>query len=147
VFIGIGSISIRKKIVDKLNKYKNVYFPSIIHPSVIKDPRITKLTIGKGVIICARTVLTTNIFINDFTQINIGCTISHDAHIGSFITISPGVNISGNVTILNNTFIGAGSTIIENITINSEIIVGAGSVVISNLELPGTYVGVPAKKI
>ena len=46
-----------------------------------------------------------------------------------------------------NTWIGAGATVSNNVNICADCMIGAGAVVIKNIEEPGTYVGVPARKI
>ena len=43
--------------------------------------------------------------------------------------------------------IGANSTIIDKISICSDVIIGAGSLVICNINIPGTYVGNPVRKV
>jgi sugar O-acyltransferase (sialic acid O-acetyltransferase NeuD family) len=142
--IAVGSGSIRQKIVNKIRSNKTI-FPNLIHPSVIMDKR--NISFGEGIIICAGTILTTNISIGDFVHVNLSTTIGHDTTIADFVTISPGVSISGNVTILSECFIGTGTRIIEKVEITNNIIVGSGAVVIKSLFSPGTYIGIPAKKI
>jgi UDP-3-O-[3-hydroxymyristoyl] glucosamine N-acyltransferase len=101
--IAVGSPQIREKIYKKIDSNLTVY-PNLIHPSVIMDKR--SVGFGKGIIICAGSILTTNIKINDFVQINLDCTIGHNSNINEFTTVSPGVHISGNVDISKKVFIG-----------------------------------------
>jgi acetyltransferase-like isoleucine patch superfamily enzyme len=51
------------------------------------------------------------------------------------------------VSVGENTFIGAGSTVVNTVSIPRDTIVGAGAAVIKSLPCPGTYVGVPARRI
>ena len=60
------------------------------------------IKIGEGSIICAGTILTTNLVFGKFTQLNLLTTIGHDTILGDFCTTGPGVNISGNCNIGNN---------------------------------------------
>ena len=46
-----------------------------------------------------------------------------------------------------SSWIGIGSSIIQGVEIGEGTSIGAGSVVIKDITEPGTYVGVPIKKI
>ena len=71
----------------------------------------------------------------------------HDTVIGDFSTIAPNAAIMGRVRIGERCYIGANATIIPEITICPDTIIGAGAVVNKSIKEPGTYVGVPAKRI
>lgn len=142
--LAIGSSKIRRIIYEKIAS-KNTLFPTLIHPSVIFDRNSIK--IEQGVVIEANVTLTTDANIGEFTHINIGSTISHDAQIGPFVTISPAVHIAGNVTLEENIFLGINATIIERIKICANTVIGAGAVVTKEINDCGTYVGIPAVKI
>ena len=139
----IGDPIIKKKVMERLQGSKNKY-PVLIHPSVIYSD---KVTFGEGSIICAGNIITVNIEIGKHVIINLDCTIGHDAKIGDYSTILPSVNVSGDVDIEECVSVGTGSAIIQGIKIGNNTIVGAGGVVINDLCEPGTYVGVPVKKI
>lgn len=144
VVIAIGNPSIRKKIYDKLKNKKNILFPSIIDENIQLDDTNK---IGIGNILCAGTILTTNITIGNFNHINLSCTIGHDVVLNDFITIYPSVNVSGSVKIESFSEIGTGSQIIQGKNIGANVTIGAGSVVVKNLLDAGTYVGVPVRKL
>ncbi|WP_264563648.1 acetyltransferase [Flavobacterium sp. N3904] len=142
--LAIGSSKIRRIVFNKILS-KNVFFPNLIHPSVIYDE--TRIKLGIGIVIGPNVTMTTDIAIDEFVHINIGSTISHDAKIGAFTTISPGAHIAGNVTLKENVFIGINAVIIEKISICEDAIIGAGAVVVKKIYNSGTYIGIPAKKI
>lgn len=147
-FIAVGSPIIKAKIVSGiLSHASDCKFPNLIHPDVSYDKRATKMITGHGNVICSKSALTTDIVIGNFVHINLACTIGHDSVIDDFTTLSPGVRVSGNVHINEKVFIGTGAVIVEKISICDNTIIGAGSVVTKNLVLPGTYVGMPARKI
>lgn len=146
-YIAIGSPVIRRKIWDKFKDFSPIHYPVLIHPSVFYDERQDRVKLGTGSILCAGTVLTTDVTIGDFVHVNINSTIAHDTQIGNFCTISPGCNISGNVILGENVFLGTNAKIIERISICNDVIIGAGSLVTKSITEPGTYVGIPAKKI
>ena len=58
-----------------------------------------------------------------------------------------GAHIAGTVTVGQSTWIGAGAVVSNNLRICDNVMIGAGAVVIRDIEEPGTYVGVPARKI
>lgn len=137
----IGASKVRRKVIKKL---EGVMFETLIDPSVQMSER---LTIGKGCIICAGTIMTVNINIGSHSIINLDCTIGHDVVIKDFVTLYPSVNISGNAVLGECVEMGTGSQIIPGLKIGEGTIVGAGAVVVK--ELPGecTAVGSPAKII
>ncbi len=98
-------------------------------------------------IICPGAQTTVNVTFGSCVIVNLNATIGHDCVIGDFATISPGANISGNVTLGKRCYIGTGAAIIEGVTICDDVVIGAGAVVVKDITEPGTYVGVPAKRI
>lgn len=143
VVIAIGNAKVRKLIYNKIKENKNLSFPNLVDPSTI----IGEVDMGIGNIICAGTIATVNIKINNFNIINLDCTIGHDDVLTDFITVYPSVNISGNTTINEVVEIGTGTQIIQGKNICSNVIIGAGAVVVKDIGEEGTYIGIPVKKI
>lgn len=143
IAIGIGEPNTKSIIVNKLKDSNNRY-PNLIHPNAIVSEQVS---LGKGCIITAGTIITVNIIIKDFVTVNLDTTIGHDVTLHDFVTVLPSVNISGNVEIKESTMIGTGSAIIQGLTIGSNTTVGAGSVVIRNIPDNCVSVGNPAKVI
>lgn len=144
VAIAIGTGRIRETLFQQFKTNSNLYFPNLIDPSVIHSDLIT---LGIGNIICAGCILTVNIQISDFVNINANCIVSHDDLIDSFVTILPNTNVSGNVHVYSHCYLGAGSTIIQGITIGNNTTIGAGAVVVRDIPSNCTAVGIPAKPI
>lgn len=142
VVVAIGSSYDREKIVNSLPK--NTKFFTFIHKSVqIFDD----IDIGEGSIICANSILTTNIKIGKHAQLNRATNISHDVQIGDYFTTAPNVHISGNCKIGNNVYFGVNSCTKEKIRICDDVIIGLNSGVIKNIDNSGVYVGTPAIKL
>ena len=141
IAIAIGNPLTKEFLYQRINN-KNIYFPTLIHPSVHIGNNIQ---IGKGCIICANTILTCDIDIQDFIILNLSCTVGHDAVIQSFCSIMPSVNISGEVIVGKNCFIGTGVQVINQLSIGANTIIGAGALVHKNIPENVTAVGVPAK--
>lgn len=104
-------------------------------------------TLGKNVFVAHRSHIGPRTSIGDNTIINTHSVIEHDCRIGKHTHISVNAVIAGSCQIGDYVMVGAGATVIDGIKIASNIIIGAGAVVVSDLTEPGTYVGVPAKKI
>lgn len=143
--LAFGEPNLKKKVYSKFNN-PLIDFPTIIHPSVwIGDRDFVK--VGKGCIICAGNMITTNVELSDFITLNLGCTVGHDTKIGAFSSFMPSVNISGEVNIGEGVYVGTGAKIINQLEIGEHTIVGAGAVVSKSLPSNCTAVGVPAKPI
>ncbi len=143
---GIGNPKKKKKIINKLKLNENMVFPNLIHPSFIGD--LDKISFGEGNIITANNIFTTDIKIGSFNIFNLSCTLGHDATIGDFNVFNPTVNLSGGIKVSNTNLIGTGVQILQYIEfLADEIIIGAGAVVSKSIREPGTYVGIPAKKL
>ena len=71
----------------------------------------------------------------------------HNVQIGDYTTIAPNAVILGFVNIERKCYIGANSSILPHITICEDVIIGAGTVVTKDITEPGTYVGIPARRI
>lgn len=145
IAVSVGNPVTKKKIIDKIvNPLVN--YPTLVHPSAwIGDKDFVKL--GKGCIICAGNMITTNIEIGDFVILNLGCTVGHDSIIKDYAAFMPSVNISGEVVIEEGVYVGTGAKIINQLEIGAYTIVGAGAVVAKSLPARCTAVGVPAKVI
>jgi sugar O-acyltransferase (sialic acid O-acetyltransferase NeuD family) len=121
---------------------------TIVHPRVEMSDSVL---MGQGTIVCAGTVLTTNIHIGNHVQVNVGCTISHDAVIGDFTTLSPGIHVAGHVQMGNGVFIGIGASIINGrsgkpLVIGDGAIIAAGACVTGDVSAGAMVAGVPAVK-
>ena len=142
VLVAVGSSKDRYDIVQKLPKTTK-YF-TFIHPTALIAGDVK---IGEGSFIGAYSILTTNIKIGKHTLLNRGNQIGHDTTIGDYFSAMPGAIVSGNVTIYDLVYMGTNSSIKEKISIHSLSTIGSNAAVVKHINEPGTYVGVPAKKI
>jgi sugar O-acyltransferase (sialic acid O-acetyltransferase NeuD family) len=145
VVVAVGDPALRENCVKKCMA-AGLAFASLVHPRVEASQWIS---IGIGTIVCAGSILTTNVTIGRHVHINVGCTISHDANFGDFVTLSPGVHISGWVNLGRCAFLGTGAVVINGsskrpISIGENGVIGAGACVIRDVAPNTTVVGVPA---
>lgn len=142
-FVAIGNNSVRGHFVTALEE-KDINVISLIHPSSIIAGDVV---IGNGTVIMAGAIVNCKSKIGKGVILNTGCTVDHENIIGDYVHLSPGCHTSGQVVIQKETWLGTGSIVINNVEICERCTIGAGCVVISDLSQPGTYVGVPARRI
>ena len=143
--IGIGDPPAIKEIFENFGNLQNISFPNIIHPGTIWDR--DRISLGKGNIICAGNIFTTDIQIGNFNYFNLNCTYGHDIEIGDFCVFNPGINLSGGVKIGDGCLIGTGATILQYLNIGEGAVIGAGAVVTKDVAPKSVVVGAPAKPI
>jgi sugar O-acyltransferase (sialic acid O-acetyltransferase NeuD family) len=85
--------------------------------------------VGAGCIINTGAVVEHECIVEDYTHVSVNSTLAGRSHLGKFV------------------FLGTGATVIDGISIVDNVTIGAGGVVVESIGSPGTYVGVPAKKI
>lgn len=141
LFIAVGNGQIRKKLMER---EAGRVFPVLIHPSAIVADDVK---IEDGSVVMAGAVINPGAKIGKGVIINTCASVDHDCVVSNYSHISVGAHIAGTVEIGECTWIGAGATVSNNVHICDNCMIGAGSVVIKNIDEPGTYVGVPARKI
>ena len=139
IYIAVGNISIRKKIIKKFSKYN---FFSLIHPSSVVS-KYAKL--GKGITIGPQCVVTANANLGDFNNLNSFTQISHDNILGTNNSLSPYVKLMGNCKIGNNNFFGANTTLLPNISLGNLNYIGANSLLTKKFSSNKLIYGSPAK--
>ncbi|MDG4893871.1 acetyltransferase [Mesorhizobium sp. WSM4976] len=77
--------------------------------------------------------------------INSGAIVDHECVVGDFSHISINSTVAGRCQIGEQVMVGAGATVIDGISICSNVTVGAGATVVRDIEVPGVYIGTPAR--
>ena len=116
----------------------------MIHPSAVIG---TDVEIGIGSVVMAGVVINSSTKIGKGCIVNTSSSLDHDNIIEDYVHISPGVRTAGSVSIGKLTWIGIGSVVSNNVNIYSSCKVGAGAVVVKDITEPGTYVGVPVRRV
>jgi sugar O-acyltransferase (sialic acid O-acetyltransferase NeuD family) len=145
-YVAIGDCKTRERLFNTYFKLDDCQDNSF-YWSILKKNYHETNVIGNSSMLMRGSVITTNVKLGLSNLVNINATIGHDSIFGDFCTLSPGCNIAGNVRIGNRVYFGMGSNVIEGLHICNDVIIGAGAVVVKDITEPGTYVGIPAKKI
>jgi len=148
--LGVGEPALRRRLARRHGLRR---FANLIHPlASFGHGQRQRVERQQGVIVCAGVRLSCDIAVGDFSLFNLNATVSHDCLIGDFATVSPQACVLGNVQVGEAAWIGAGAVVRQGqpgqpLRIGADCIIGAGAVVLSDCPGPGTYVGVPARKI
>ncbi len=148
VAVAIGSPQTRETVTRRA-ELQGFRLATLVHPRV---ERSRWVAFGDGAVICAGSILTTNITIGRHVQINLDCTIGHDVRMDDFATLAPGVHVSGWVTLGRRAYVGTGASIINGtedrpLVVGDDAVVGAGACVTRSVDPGVTAVGVPAKPL
>ena len=138
--IAIGSNAIRRRIAESLP----VKWCTAVHPSAVVSQYAR---IGAGSVIMPNAVVNSGASIGMHCIVNSGAIIEYDNRLSDYVHISPGASLGGTVFVGQETHIGIGASVRNNISICGGCTIGAGAVVVKNITEPGTYVGVPARRI
>lgn len=142
-FVAIGNNSIREKMQEKLED-EGLSIASLTHPKAVIA---TDVEIGKGTAIMAGVIINSSCKIGKGCIINTASTLDHDNVIEDYVHVSPGVHLAGTVSVGKRSWLGVGSIVSNNLNISDDSQLGAGAVAVKDIVEPGTYVGVPVRKV
>lgn len=143
VIVAIGTPDIRERMLEWVLKL-GFEVPVLIHPNAVVAGDVT---IGKGSVVMAGAVVNSGTEAGKGVIVNTACSVDHDCRLDDYSHVSVGAHLAGTVHVGKRTWIGAGAVISNNVNVCADVMVGAGAVVVKDIKEPGTYVGVPAKKL
>ncbi len=143
IFAGVGSNTVRQTLLEKLESL-GASIPILVHPNAIIG---TQVELGAGSAVMAGAIINCCTRMGRGCIVNTGAAIDHDNILEDYVHISPGANLAGTVRIGKGSWLGIGSSVSNNISISSNCNIGAGAVVIKDITEPGTYVGVPVRRV
>lgn len=144
IVCSINNGRIKQRIVAKALENPNLELANVIDPSaVIADDA----HLGKGIIMQPFVFIAVNATLGDNVVVNHSAGVGHDDVIGECTTISPGVTVGGHTTTGECCYLGAGCHVLQGLNICEDVTIGASASVIRDITEPGTYVGVPVRKV
>jgi len=134
----------RKNLIDYI-KLHNLNKCSFIHKSSCIN--LETITVGPGTFIMQYCVIAHEAAIGEDCLITPYTLISHRVKLGNSVNVCPNSLINGSVTVGDYTYIGSRSTLRDNVNIAANTYVGMMSSVSKDIDVIGTYVGSPCRKI
>lgn len=138
--VAIGNAGVRKTIQNEISDAVT----TLVHPAAVIGAGVK---IGKGSVVMAGAVINPYARIGEGCIVNTCASVDHDCVVGDYVHISVGAHLAGNVHVGSGTWVGIGATVSNNVAICPDCMIGAGAVVVRDITEPGTYVGIPAKKL
>lgn len=142
-FVAIGNNAARKALIERVVS-AGYSLVSLVDPTALVSGYAE---VSPGTIVCPNAV------INPYAKLGIGCIVNtaavveHDCELEDFVHLSPNVALGGGVFVGELSWCGIGSCVVDHVSVCSKVILGAGACLVENALVPGTYVGVPAKRI
>jgi len=141
VHVAIGNNHFRQK---EAGVWGHERLVSVVHPAAVVS---VFSSMGSGCFVAAGAVVGPSARVGMGVIINHGAVVDHDVEVGAFSHIAPNASLGGHVKLGQRVLIGSGAVVLPCIMIGDDVTIGAGSVVNVNLLEPGTYAGIPARKI
>ncbi len=143
VAVAVGAGSVRREVAARMIR-AGLIPATLVHPSAVIGEDVE---LGVGTVVCAGSILTTNVRLGSGVAIDRSVNVGHDCVMGDYVTLAPGTVLSGNVTLADEVYMGTNSCTIQGVRVGRATTVGAGAVVTRNIGDGLTVVGAPAKPI
>jgi len=143
VLVALGAPRIREKL-SRLVGAAGCKQECFVHGLAWVSPAAS---IGGGSVCYPHACLHEQVKIGNSVLINSNASIGHETQIGNYTNIGPGASVGGCCTIGDRVQMGIGASMREGVNISDDVIIGAGAAVVNDIDMPGTYVGVPAKEL
>lgn len=117
---------------------------NVVHPRAAVSPHAQLQT---GCFVAAQAVVAPCATLGRGVIVNHGAVVDHDCAVGDFTHIAPGATLAGKVHVGRRVLVGAGARLLPGVRVADDVVIGAGAVVHADIETPGTYAGVPVRRI
>lgn len=117
---------------------------TVVAPSALVSRRAV---IGEGSVVMQRAVINADATVGRNCIINTGALVEHHAQVGDHCHISTGAIVNGGARVGDGCMVGSGAVLLHGVSIVAGCTIGAGAVVTAPITEPGTWVGVPARRL
>ncbi|MBB3140069.1 NeuD/PglB/VioB family sugar acetyltransferase [Halomonas organivorans] len=144
--LGVGKVSVASPRLTILDAYQaqGWQFPPIYAPGAIVHDGVSA---GPASVVLDGAVVVTGTRLGRACIVNTNATVDHDCRLGDDVHVAPGATLSGGVEIGDRCMIGTGASVIHGVRVCADCMIGAGATVVQDIEISGTYVGTPARRI
>jgi len=143
-FVAIGDNKTRRQLAARFQRNCACPPATVIHALAQVSEGAT---IASGVYVGPMAVVNAGASVWADCIINTGAIVEHDCYVAEASHISPGAVLCGGAKISEGCWIGANAVVKEGVSIAPWTVVGCGAVVVHDIAKPGTYVGVPVRKL
>ena len=141
--VAIGALGEKKALFESLLR-AGCSLPVLIAPGAVVAEGAG---LGPGSFIGVGAYVGPNAGVGANSIVNTHAVVEHDCVIGEHTHVSINAAIAGYSQIGSEVMIGAGAVVIDKRKVGDRIVIGAGAAVVHDLTEPGTYVGVPARRL
>lgn len=141
VHVAIGNAASREKEVAALAAG---VLTTVVHPRATVS---AQAQVAPGCFIAAQAVVAPGARLGTAVIVNHGAVVDHDVTVGDFSHIAPLAALGGGVQIGRRVLVGSGASILPGVRVGDDVVIGAGAVVLDHVPEPGSYAGVPARRV
>lgn len=139
--ISVGEPSARKLLINRVIEKGYDVATLIDGTAIVCDTA----RISAGCIVCAESVISSNVILEENCMILYNAIVGHDAYVKKNTVICPKATVGGNSIVGEQCFLGLNSSMMQGVNIGDRAIVGMGSMVFKDVEKDCTVVGNPAR--
>ncbi len=141
VHVAVGDNAARRRESEAVGLQR---LATVIHPQASVSPHAQ---LAGGCLVAAQAVVAPCARVGHGVIVNHGAVVDHDVTVGDFTHVAPGARLGGGVSIGAGVLVGAGASVLPGRRVCDGAIIGAGAVVNRDIDEPGTWAGLPARRI
>lgn len=141
VHVAIGNAQSREQ---EASAWAAGMLATVIHPQASVSAHAQ---VASGCFIASQAVVAAGAQLGTAVIVNHGAVVDHDARVGDFSHIAPLAALGGGVHIGRRVLVGSGASILPGVRVGDDVLIGAGAVVLEHIREPGSYAGVPARRV
>lgn len=146
LIIGVGQLGVARLRTNLFATLAAVghELATVVSPAAVVS---CSASVGTGSFVGHHALVHVGATVGENCIINSGAIVEHDARVGDHVHLSTRSTVNGGAAVGDRSMIGSGAVLLHGVTVGSDVVVGAGAVVTKDLPDPGTYVGVPARRL